>query len=109
MSYENIIVELIVKGGDARSNALLAIRAAKEGNFSEAEKLMQECNRQLVEAHEIQTDMIQEELNAEGKRAVDLLMVHGQDHLMNAMTVRDLAVEFIELYKMRYADKEGEA
>ena len=39
MSYENIIVELIVKGGDARSNALLAIRAAKEGNFSEAEKL----------------------------------------------------------------------
>ena len=101
MSYENIIVELIVKGGDARSNALLAIRAAKEGNFSEAEKLMQECNRQLVEAHEIQTDMIQEELNAEEKRAVDLLM--------NAMTVRDLAVEFIELYKMRYADKEGEA
>ena len=109
MSYENIIVELIVKGGDARSNALLAIRAAKEGNFSEAEKLMQECNRQLVEAHEIQTDMIQEELNAEEKRAVDLLMVHGQDHLMNAMPVRDLAVEFIELYKMRYADKEGEA
>ena len=101
MSYENIIVELIVKGGDARSNALLAIRAAKEGNFSEAEKLMQECNRQLVEAHEMQTDMIQEELNAEEKRAVDLLM--------NAMTVRDLAVEFIELYKMRYADKEGEA
>ena len=79
MSYENIIVELIVKGGDARSNELLAIRAAKEGNFSEAEKLMQECNRQLVEAHEIQTDMIQEELNAEEKRAVDLLMVHGQD------------------------------
>ena len=30
MSYENIIVELIVKGGDARSNALLAIRAARE-------------------------------------------------------------------------------
>ena len=36
MSYENIIVELIVKGGDARSHALLAIRAAREGNSSEA-------------------------------------------------------------------------
>ena len=53
--------------------------------------------------------MIQEELNAEEKRAVDLLMVHGQDHLMNAMTVRDLAVEIIELCKMRHADKEGES
>ena len=109
MSYENIIVELIVKGGDARSNALLAIRAAREEDFAKAEKLIQECNRLLVEAHEIQTDMIQEELNAEEKRAVDLLMVHGQDHLMNAMTVRDLAVEIIELCKMRHADKEGEA
>ncbi|WP_459594173.1 PTS lactose/cellobiose transporter subunit IIA [Dickeya ananatis] len=27
-------------------------------------------------------------------------MVHGQDHLMNAMTTRDIALEMIEMYKM---------
>ncbi len=26
-------------------------------------------------------------------------MVHAQDHLMNAITVKELASEFVELYK----------
>ena len=28
-----------------------------------------------------------------------LLMVHAQDHLMDAMVIRDMAAEFVELYK----------
>lgn len=28
-----------------------------------------------------------------------LLMVHAQDHLMSAITVRDLAREIVELYR----------
>lgn len=27
-------------------------------------------------------------------------MVHGQDHVMNAITFRDLAGEIVDLYKM---------
>ena len=100
MLYENIIMELIVKGGDAKSKALLALGAAKKGNYSEAERLMQDCSQILIEAHEIQTDMIQDELNGKSREPVNLLMVHGQDHLMNAMLISDLAKEFIELYKM---------
>lgn len=100
MLYENIIMELIVKGGDAKSKALLAIGAAKKGNYSEAERLMQDCSQILIEAHEIQTDMIQDELNGKSREPVNLLMVHGQAHLMNAMLISDLAKEFIELYKM---------
>ena len=30
---------------------------------------------------------------------ITLLMVHAQDHLMNAMTVRDLAQEMIAMYE----------
>lgn len=99
MSYENIIMELIVKGGDAKSKALLAINAAKDGDYLQAETLMQECSRTLIEAHEIQTDMIQDELNGKNTEPVNLLMVHGQDHLMNAILISDLAKEFIEIYK----------
>lgn len=100
MSYENIIMELIVKGGDAKSKALLAIEEAKKGNYSEAEKLMQECSHTLIEAHEIQTELIQDELNGKADEPVNLLMVHGQYHLMNAMLISDLAKEFIEIYKI---------
>lgn len=99
MSYENIIMELIVKGGDAKSKALLAINAAKDRDYLQAETLMQECSRTLIEAHEIQTDMIQDELNGKSTEPVNLLMVHGQDHLMNAILISDLAKEFIEIYK----------
>ena len=28
-----------------------------------------------------------------------LLMVHAQDHLMNAMTVKDLAAELVAIYE----------
>jgi PTS system cellobiose-specific IIA component len=42
--------------------------------------------------------LIQEE--AAGKQSeVTLLMVHAQDHLMNTMTIRDLAAEFVDLYE----------
>lgn len=34
-------------------------------------------------------------------------MVHAQDHLMNAITVRELAVQMIEMYKVIYM-KAGE-
>ncbi|MDO4277499.1 MAG: PTS lactose/cellobiose transporter subunit IIA [Lachnoclostridium edouardi] len=105
MSYENIIMELIVKGGDARSSALMAIKAAREQDFEKAGYLMEECGKAIREAHQIQTTMIQNELNGAGSCHIDLLMIHGQDHLMNAMTIRDLAEEFIEVYKQ--LKKEG--
>jgi PTS system cellobiose-specific IIA component len=34
-----------------------------------------------------------------GQPVVTLLMVHAQDHLMTAITVKDLAAEFVELYE----------
>ena len=53
--------------------------------------------------------MLQKSLNFEsgqGETGVNLLVVHGQDHLMDAMVVRDLAVEMIEMYRMIYSRQE---
>ena len=53
--------------------------------------------------------MLQKSLNFEsgqGDAGVNLLVVHGQDHLMDAMVVRDLAVEMIEMYRMIYSRQE---
>jgi PTS system cellobiose-specific IIA component len=98
MSYEKIVVDIIVNVGNARSHAMEAIRLAKAGRPDEALELIEKAGEFLEKAHNAQTHLIQEETAGNGKQ-VTLLMVHAQDHLMNAMTVRDLAREFIELYE----------
>ena len=66
---------------------------------------MQECNEAIGKAHQFQTELLQKSLNLDSKDStpVNLLVVHGQDHLMDAMVVRDLAVEMIEMYRLIYS------
>ena len=94
-----IVMEIIVHAGNARSLAIEAIRFARKGDFSQAEDRMKECEAELAEAHHAQTDLLVDESNGK-PTAVSLIMVHAQDHLMNAMTVKDLAMELIETLKV---------
>lgn len=98
MDYQQIIMKIIVNGGNARSNALLGIKEAKKGDIAKAEELIRLAEEDLSKAHRVQTDLIQAETRGE-KSEITLLMVHAQDHLMNAMTVKDLAIELIDVYK----------
>lgn len=100
VSLEDIITELVVNGGNAKSKAMQAIRAARMGEFEAAEQRIKEANESLQQAHQFQTELIQAEARGEKRAAVSLIMVHGQDHLMNAMTTRDLAIEMIEMFKL---------
>ncbi len=102
---EKIVMELVVNGGDARSKAMAALRAARANRMDEAETLMRESQDALVRAHNFQTSIIQESLEDEDSYA-SLIMVHGQDHLMTAMVVKDLAEEMIEMYKILYQMKQ---
>ncbi|OIL92049.1 PTS cellobiose transporter subunit IIA, partial [Oenococcus oeni] len=79
------------------------IKAAKEKDFKEAELKLTEADRFLAQAHNAQTDMLTKEANGEHAQ-MSLLMVHAQDHVMTAITFRDLAGEIVELYK-RIEDK----
>lgn len=99
MDMEMIVMKLVVSAGNARSTAIEGLRAAKNGEFKLAEKQLEEADQLILEAHEIQTEMIQNELNGK-KVEVGLLMVHAQDHLMNAMTVMDLCKEMIDILKI---------
>ena len=49
-------------------------------------------------AHDVQTMLIGLDEGC-GKIPVNLIMVHAQDHLMNAMVIQDLATDMIELYR----------
>lgn len=98
MDNQEIIMGIIVNGGNARSNAMRAIAAAKKGNFEEANQFMETSSEDLNKAHRIQTDLIQAEARGD-KAEISLLMIHAQDHLMNAMTLKDLAVEMIDMHE----------
>ncbi|RFU69912.1 PTS lactose/cellobiose transporter subunit IIA [Bacillus sp. V59.32b] len=97
-NQEQIVFQIILHGGNGKSSAMEAIAAAKQGNFAVAREKLKESADALNEAHRIQTSLIQREVKGE-RNEVSLLMIHAQDHLMNAITMKDLATEFVDLYE----------
>lgn len=97
-SINEIAFQIILYGGNGRSSAMEAIQEAKSGNFEEADRLIQEASEELNKAHRFQTELLQNEANG-NKNEINIILIHSQDHLMNAITVKDLAIEFIDLYK----------
>jgi PTS system cellobiose-specific IIA component len=96
---EQIIFQIILHGGNGKSCAMEAITAAKQGDFTGARTKLTQAGDALNAAHHIQTSLIQGEIRGE-KSELSLLMIHAQDHLMNAITMRDLAAEIVELYEL---------
>ena len=97
---EEVAMSLVGNAGESRSLAFEALAAAKRGDFEEAEGLLEDSKKTSLKAHEIQTDLIFKEADGEGI-ALNLIMVHAQDHLMTAMLARELIGELIEIYKTK--------
>jgi PTS system cellobiose-specific IIA component len=102
MELENIVFNIILHAGNAKSNCFEALHAAKDRNFEKADQLIEQAKNELLEAHHVQTDMLQKEAAGE-KKEVTLLLVHAEDHLMNAILAKDLIEEMIKLYKVLHA------
>ncbi len=90
--------KIILHAGNARSHAMGAISLAKDYKFTEARNKMEEAEKEFIEAHRFQTKLIQAEARGK-KNDVTVILVHAQDHLMTAMTVKDLANEMIYMYE----------
>lgn len=101
---EYTIMQLITNAGDARSLAMQAIRFARKGRFDEADTFIAESIEKMIEAHKFQTELIFSETSG-NPVPISLLMIHAQDHVMNAMSVKDLAVEMIEMMKESKTNK----
>lgn len=104
-SVEQEAFLLISTGGDATASFLRAIKEAGEGNFDNAYEFVNKGNQALVSAHEMQTALITQEALG-NKQEYSLLMVHAQDHLMNAMLLKELVVHIIKLYKNNFKNEE---
>ena len=84
--------EIVAYAGDARSKLLEALKVAK------AEALVEEAANCIAEAHKAQTSMLAQEAAGE-EIPYSITMMHGQDHLMTTILLKDVIHHLIELYK----------
>ncbi len=98
MDMESTVMALIIYAGEARSESMEALRAARKREWLRADSLLAAASDAARQAHRIQTRLIGADEGV-GKTPVNLIMVHAQDHLMNAMLYRELIEEIITLYR----------
>lgn len=94
MEREQVIFTIILHAGNARSYCFEALAVARSGKHTEATERLNEATKELQKAHSMQTNLLQLEAQGE-KQEVSLLLVHAQDHLMNAILAKDLIKEII--------------
>jgi cellobiose PTS system EIIA component len=95
---ELVAFEIISNVGMAKSLAIEAIREARDDNYEEAEKKIEEAKDFLVQGHHAHTGLISKEANGE-KLEFSLIIMHAEDQLISAETIKDLAIELIEMNK----------
>ncbi|RWR01862.1 molecular chaperone TorD [[Pantoea] beijingensis] len=95
---ETTVMELIIHAGEARSCAMEALRAARTYDWHTADAMLVSASAAAKQAHHIQTTLIGADEGC-GKIPMNLILVHAQDHLMNAMLCRELAEEIIVLHR----------
>ena len=77
---------------------LAALKAAEEGDFAKADTLVEEAGTCIALAHKAQTSLLTKEAAGEDL-SYSVTLMHGQDHLMTTLLLKDLMHHLIELYK----------
>ena len=95
---ELVVFEIVNSAGMAKGLAYEALSEAGKGNFEKAENLLKEADEALLSAHNVQTEIIQAEVNGKGITP-SVLFVHSQDHLMTAIEAKTLIEGMIKMYK----------
>ena len=89
---ESVCFQIISYTGAAKSCFVEAINEAEQGNFERAEELLCEGDQNFNEGHHAHFGLLQ---NVE----IRLLLLHAEDQMMAAETIRILAEKFIQIHK----------
>ncbi len=90
--------EIVAYSGDARSTLLDLLKQVRSGNFANVETMLNDADQNLNLAHKAQTEILAQEAQGQDMD-MGFIFIHGQDHLMTTILLRDLIVDMIELYK----------
>lgn len=97
--------EIVAYAGDAQTDLLAALDAAREGDFEKAEQLHKDASDALIGAHDTQTKLLSQEAGG-GEMEMTFIMAHAQDTLMTTMILEKQARFTIDAYK-RIAELEA--
>ena len=92
--------EIVAYSGDARSTLLSLLKEMRAGNFEHVEEKLKESDENINLAHQSQTKILQQEARGEDME-MGFIFIHGQDHLMTTILLRDIVDDFINLYEER--------
>lgn len=107
MDLEQIAMTMISKAGEGRALSMEAIEYAKEGDFLKAEECLSRSTKCLQAGHKANVDLLWAEAQDKNMK-ISILLIHAQDHIMDAMTVRELAEQMIALYKKTQGEENRE-
>lgn len=93
-----ISMKIILHAGNARSDIHLALDKIAEDEFESAEELLIKAKEKTTLAHQIHTEVIQQEASGETMQ-YSILFAHAQDTLMTIMSELALAKQLIKLFK----------
>jgi len=93
-----VAFQIILHSGNSRTLVHEAFQAMRTDDFAVVEQKLEEANKELTEAHKAQTSLLQQYASGEEIK-IEIIMVHAQDHLMTTMTLREMAVEMLHLYR----------
>ncbi|MGN1275691.1 MAG: PTS lactose/cellobiose transporter subunit IIA [Floccifex sp.] len=96
------ILTMISSAGESKTKAFEALTKIMEKDYDGARALLKEAKESDLEAHKVQTEMIQKEMSgASDKAEMSLLMVHAQDHYMTSQLARDLIEKLIDVFEAK--------
>ncbi|NMC45498.1 MAG: PTS lactose/cellobiose transporter subunit IIA [Chloroflexi bacterium] len=98
MDISKCAVMVIAYAGDSKSASMEAIEAARKGNFDKADALLKKSSESLLKAHEVHTNLLVDEAR-EGKIEISMILVHASNHFSIAENTRELAEQFVNIYK----------
>lgn len=95
---QSVAFEIILHSGSSRTMVHEAFEMMRNNKFKDSTDKLDEANEELLLAHQSQTNLMRQYSSGENIN-IDIIMVHAQDHLMTTMTLREVALEMLYLYK----------
>ena len=88
------LMQLILKSSKSTQKVMESLQLAQGGDLSGAREVLELAIQINIEAHNLQTSLIQAEARGESGE-VSLLAIHAQDHFMNSHLLLELADVFL--------------
>lgn len=95
---QKLSFEMLSNVGEAKSCYIEAMSTARVGDFDEAAKLIEEGESHFLNGHRAHMQMIQTAGSEES--TINLLIAHAEDQMMATDTIKIVAKEMIEVYKL---------